>query len=281
MMKRETVLLAAAAACLAVAPRAQDEPKPKGHPGIPPLPGFELQDRSESHDFGAFEFSVGTPDEDKTKRVEGRTWRLEYWIHEGRKAPSPLEIARNYANAFKKAGGSVLYSKEDDGEVTLKKTAPGGGELWLHTSVSNNGEVYELDVVETAAMKQSVELTAADMAKALKASGRVALHGILFDTGKSAIKPESLKLVDEVRAMLEADESLKLLIEGHTDNVGEAKANLALSKRRSAAVKAALVASGVDEARLSAEGFGDGKPVADNKAEEGRAKNRRVELVSK
>jgi len=117
------------------------------------------------------------------------------------------------------------------------------------------------------------------MAKALASTGRIALHGILFDTGKANIKAESSPALDEIAKLLKSDPSLKLSVEGHTDNVGLKPVNLDLSTKRAAAVKAALVSRGIDGDRLSTQGYGDNKPVADNSSEKGRAQNRRVELV--
>lgn len=118
------------------------------------------------------------------------------------------------------------------------------------------------------------------LADALATSGRVAVQGIYFDTGSDRIRPESAPTLREIAAMLEGTPDLKLTIEGHTDNVGAAAANQALSEKRAAAVKAALVGSfGVDGARLATKGLGATKPVASNDTPEGRQQNRRVELV--
>ena len=115
---------------------------------------------------------------------------------------------------------------------------------------------------------------------ALAESGRVATQGIYFDTGSDVLRPESSGTLKEIGAMLTEHPELRLTIEGHTDDVGDAAANRALSERRAAAVKAALVSGyGVDAARLRAAGFGDTKPSAPNRTPEGRAQNRRVELV--
>jgi len=81
--------------------------------------------------------------------------------------------------------------------------------------------------------------------------------------------------------VLQADATLRLEIQGHTDNVGAPAANLKLSQDRAAAVKAYLVQGGVAAARLTTSGLGDTKPVADNRTDAGRAENRRVELVKK
>ena len=102
-----------------------------------------------------------------------------------------------------------------------------------------------------------------------------------FDTGKATIKAESLPLLDQVIAMLTGSGSLKLNVEGHTDNQGADAENQKLSEGRAKSVMAHLVSKGIPAARLASAGFGASRPVADNRSEEGRAKNRRVELVKK
>ena len=114
----------------------------------------------------------------------------------------------------------------------------------------------------------------------LAATGRVATQGILFDTGSDRIKPESAPTLKEIGAMLTAHPELKLSVEGHTDNVGIAAANLTLSEARANAVTAALVKDyGIEATRLTAKGLGSTKPASLNTTAEGRQNNRRVELV--
>jgi outer membrane protein OmpA-like peptidoglycan-associated protein len=115
---------------------------------------------------------------------------------------------------------------------------------------------------------------------ALAAKGRWVTQGILFATGKADLQPESRPVLKEIASTLKKYGDLKILIEGHTDNVGAAASNLALSEARAAAVKAALVAQyGADGARITAKGLGDTKPAAPNATAAGRAQNRRVEVV--
>jgi OOP family OmpA-OmpF porin len=121
-------------------------------------------------------------------------------------------------------------------------------------------------------------LDAAAMKKELDAKGRVALY-INFDTDKATLRPDAQPIIDEINKLLTADASLKLSIEGHTDATGGADHNRQLSTARARAVFGALVGLGVDPARLASKGFGPDKPIADNATDDGRAKNRRVELV--
>lgn len=104
-----------------------------------------------------------------------------------------------------------------------------------------------------------------------------ALNGVQFETGKSKIKGKtSFAILDDVVKVMQENPAYKLNIGGHTDNVGNAEKNMQLSKERAAAVRDYLVSKGVEESRLAAAGYGDTKPVADNKTAKGRAENRRV-----
>jgi outer membrane protein OmpA-like peptidoglycan-associated protein len=115
---------------------------------------------------------------------------------------------------------------------------------------------------------------------ALSSKGRWATQGILFATGKADLRPESRPVLKEIAAALTQHADLKILIEGHTDNVGTPASNLTLSDARAAAVKAALVADfAVAGDRITTKGLGDTKPSAPNTSAEGRAQNRRVEIV--
>lgn len=114
----------------------------------------------------------------------------------------------------------------------------------------------------------------------LMADGRVSTQGIYFDSGSDTIRPESTGTLTQIGRMLEQNPDLRIRIEGHTDNVGEAEANQTLSERRAHSVMSYLVDThGVDANRLEAVGRGDADPVSSNDTEAGRQNNRRVELV--
>lgn len=118
-----------------------------------------------------------------------------------------------------------------------------------------------------------------ELQRQLGSAKRARLYGILFDFNSASLRPESKPVLDELRDLLRAEPSWRVTIEGHTDAVGSDSANQTLSGQRAEAVKAYLVAGGVEAGRLTAAGFGESRPVADNSTELGRAQNRRVELV--
>ncbi|HEY0883463.1 MAG TPA: OmpA family protein [Archangium sp.] len=270
------ILLAAVLVVSSLASAQEDCEGCKDHPGIARFPGFVLAN-VEQNDFNSVEFQIG---EEKNVTKEGRYWKFQYELKEGARKPSCVEVLRNYENAFKKLGGKVEYRTPESCNGTLSMPL-GKSQRWMSYGVVNGGELLSFDVVEVAAMQQKVEVDASEMLDALNKNGFIALYGVLFDTGKDAIKPESEPLLAEIAKLLTENADLKLSIEGHTDNVGNAKANQALSGKRADSVKKWLTGKGVDAKRLSTKGWGDTKPVADNRSEDGRAKNRRVELVKK
>jgi outer membrane protein OmpA-like peptidoglycan-associated protein len=137
-----------------------------------------------------------------------------------------------------------------------------------------------VDVVVAKAVEiKMVEVKSDAMAKALAETGKIDIYGILFDTDKTDIKPASVPTLEQVAKMLKDDPTLKLEVAGHTDNTGDKAHNVQLSDGRATAVVEALVKTyGIDAARLQAKGYGDTKPVVPNETEDGRTKNRRVEL---
>jgi outer membrane protein OmpA-like peptidoglycan-associated protein len=162
--------------------------------------------------------------------------------------------------------------------MMVGKVLKDNNELWIEVVPFNDGNDYYLTIIVKEEMKQDV--TASAMLDSLNLKGYIALY-INFDTGKSTIKSESKPIITQIVEMLKSNTDLKLIVEGHTDNVGNAKSNKTLSEERAKSVVAAIVTQEIDIKRLSSFGHGQDKPIADNKTEEGKAKNRRVELVKK
>jgi outer membrane protein OmpA-like peptidoglycan-associated protein len=265
-------LLCLAALLAATASFAEDAEGSKDHPLFKRMPGFQIQAYTQSG-FDSIDFALDK-DGEKSQKVEGKTTKISYSVP-GDEHPSIVQVLRNHASAIKAIGGQTVM--QSDNEATYKLVKP-GKETWASVSVSNEGGYYDLVIVEKGAMKQ--EISSSDMREALERDGHVALD-IHFDTGKATIKPDSQAIVAQIVKLLQEDAELSLKVEGHTDNVGDAKANLALSKARAKSVVAALTAQSIEAKRLQDDGFGMTKPVADNATAEGRAKNRRVELVKR
>lgn len=240
------------------------------------MPNFHIYNCDDLQ-FEKVEFPVS---DGKKIAVEGHYLYVNYYLNENAQAPSGLQIVRNYTNAIKKIGGKVLYEYEDGGiENSISKLVKDKMEIWVQVMAGGNG-MYTVYIVEKEAMAQDIAADASSMASSIRETGRVALYGIYFDTGKSLLKPESLATLQEIAKLLKADPSLKLYVVGHTDNVGVFDANIKLSMERAAAVVNALVTQhSVSAASLKACGDGPTAPVASNENEEGRALNRRVELV--
>lgn len=267
-------IAAVAAALLAAAPvHAEDEAGTKDHPLFTRMPGYSIV-RQEPKEFEAFTFRGA---KGKEMVVEGRYLMTLYSKDSATTEPSRLQIHRNYENAIKKIGGSVLFN---DGEGSLYlKLAQDGREFYVHVSAYITSE-YHVTVVEKGAMEQAVTANAEAFSNDLKATGHVAVYGILFDTGKSVVKPESEPALKEIAKLLEKDTALKLYVVGHTDNVGRLEPNMKLSQARAEAVVAMLISKyKVSASRLQGTGIAQLSPVASNDTENGRAKNRRVELV--
>jgi outer membrane protein OmpA-like peptidoglycan-associated protein len=240
------------------------------------MPGFHIY-RYDDLQFDKHEFPLNP---EKNQAVEGHSLFIIYWLNDNVQTPSPLQIVRNYTNAIKKIGGQLIYEFEDGGsQNVILKLVKNNLEVWAHVSAASNG-TYSVSIIEKQTMSQDVVADASSMASSIKETGKVAVYGIYFDTGKSILKPESQPTLQEITKLLKADPDLKLYVVGHTDNTGTLDANMRLSMDRAVAVVNALVSQfSVNTARLKACGDGPTSPVASNENEKGRALNRRVELV--
>ena len=241
------------------------------------MPGFHIY-RFEVKEFDRYEFPAGPS---KKEIVEGYSSFVAYHANEGITQPSGLQITRNYVNAAKAVGGEEVYAFEDGGiEYSIIRVIKDDKEIWVEVSGANNG-IYEIHMVEKQLMKQEVVANADALSGSIKETGRVAVYGVYFDTNKADLKPASEAALAEIVKMLKADSDLKLYVVGHTDNIGQFAHNVKLAQDRAASVVNALVGKhGIAASRLTPFGAGPAAPVASNKTDEGRAKNRRVELVA-
>lgn len=241
------------------------------------IPGYWIY-RCKDLDFDRFKFKVPEGKRAREQAVEGRLGQVIYkWDDTAGPRPGRPQILRNYQNAVKKLGGEVLF--EDPGLTTLR-VVKGDAETWAQ--VDEYGGSVTVHVLERQAMRQEVVANADALASDLAATGHASVYGILFDTGLAVVKPESEPTLAEIAKLLATDPALQLRVVGHTDAVGNLEDNLKLSQARAEAVRSVLGGKhGVAAARLTAHGVGPLAPVATNATDEGRAKNRRVELVKR
>lgn len=245
-----------------------------------------------------------------SQAVEGKVFRIRYQAPKDR---SSLEIFRNYEASLKSKGFEPVFACANEqctsGDtgfyrfgaaiddvsqnfryqksvryVLAKLTRP-QGDVFAAILV---GEAVDPVVRVTVVEMKPIEtdkiafVDASAMEKSIAALGHVTLYGVLFDTDKAEIKPESKPTLDEIAKFMKANPTINLIVAGHTDNQGAFDYNVDLSRRRAASVVQALVgARGVAPSRLVSFGAGMAAPVAPNDTEAGRAKNRRVELVKR
>jgi OOP family OmpA-OmpF porin len=296
---------------------ASDVPGSKDHPLLSRFAGARINDYWHS-DFDEAVLPNQPIDDQSTAKglnLEGKVTRIGYTIADGK---STLEVEQNYLEALQKGGFQILFrcAKEQCGRGGAfqgfvansgKVMLPGGAAasfggshrsilaklarptgdayVFLHImdDIASNQRtlVYE-EVVEVQPMQtgQVQVLDASALQKGLASSGKVALYGIYFDTDQAQIKPESKAQLDAMSKLLNTNPSLKVYIVGHTDNQGQFAHNSELSQKRAEAVVQALTSTyHVAPARLTAKGVASLSPVASNSDDNGRAQNRRVELV--
>jgi len=245
---------------------AQDIEGSKDHPMFNRISGFYITDYS-VEDFGQHEFYYA---DNKYITVEGKK---TYIYYECDCEDSPLKIVRNFSNAAKKIGGTSFEYTDHTTTLTVKQ---GNKETWVE--VWATPETYSLTIIEKGELEQ--EITANEILKELNETGKAILY-INFDSGKATIKQESMPIIQQIIEMMKQAKDIKLSVEGHTDSDGSNESNQKLSEARAKSVVEAIVKGGIDSSRLSSAGFGEEKPIADNSTAEGKAKNRRVELIKK
>ena len=280
-----------------------------------PLPPFPYIDYPAAVDEGSRETiqsdfdQVGVVVGDKMLLVEGRMKISGFKLRDAN--ISAFQAKRDYTKAILDMGGVKVNTTLPEGDTFYAANGMGGdrtdavdqkryelakklhyqgvesydvyflptpaGRRWVVLMITD--EAMRVLALEEKSTASSVKLVAAAAIKSeLDSKGHIALY-INFDTDKAVLRTDGKPAVDEIAALMKQESTLKLKVEGHTDNVGEARHNVSLSRERAQNVVDTLVRDGIDGARLSAAGLGADKPIADNGSDEGRAKNRRVELV--
>lgn len=259
-------------------------------------PGNSAREFNKDANFDRYEFFDGV----KIIPVEGRLRTVSAMG----KTASFFQVQKTYEKLVKDLGGVTVFegSGEKMTDQKLKYEEPRqrsrynmtpheksgvymvrtpDKEIWVevYKTYSSDPENYWLTVVEKKALPMEASvLPAAEMKKALDATGHVALY-LNFDTDQATLKPDAQATIAQIIALLAQNPDLKLAVQGHTDNAGTPAHNQTLSEARARTVVANLTAQGIATDRLQASGFGQTKPLVDNTTEPNKAKNRRVELV--
>jgi outer membrane protein OmpA-like peptidoglycan-associated protein len=300
----------AALACIAIvsppaAAQQRDVAGSRDYPGIgrfggSVITGYQVKDFDAAR-MQAAAFKDGKAE--KPLKLEGRVTRVAYRTGPG---PSILEVSRNFENQLKGAGfetllacdtdqcGGIPFSEQIDILPVPQMWIDGfnfryfaahkksdGADIYASvvTSKNNDDVTTELVVAVVGAMENKM-VDAAAMAKGLGEKGHIALYGIYFDTDKATLKKESAPTLAEMAKLLGGQPQMRVFIVGHTDSQGAYEHNMTLSRQRAEAVAAALSGSyRVARDRLYTAGVGYLAPIGSNATDEGRALNRRVELV--
>jgi outer membrane protein OmpA-like peptidoglycan-associated protein len=302
-------ILATLALLLVISPavaQQRDVAGARDYPGIGRFKGSVVTGY-QVKDFDATRLQAAPFKNDKAtdqRRLEGRVTRIAYRAGPG---PSILEVSRNFETQLTGAGFQQLLACDVDqcGGIPFAEAldalpipqmwvdgfdyryfsarkSEGGRDTYAAVLVSkNNDQVYTQLVVTVVGAIENKMVDAAAMAKGLGDKGHIALYGIYFDTDKATLKPESKPTLEEIAKLLRGQARLSVFIVGHTDSQGTFDHNMDLSRRRAEAVAAELVKSyGIGKERLRTAGLGFLAPVGSNATEDGRALNRRVELVA-
>jgi outer membrane protein OmpA-like peptidoglycan-associated protein len=283
----------------AVAFAQRDVSGSKDHPILARYPGSFIR-FYEQVDFDKYPLALSVTNNRPAgvKEIEGRLTKITYQNPAGR---SSFEIFSNYREALKKAGyqdlftcegqacGQAMYWQQLNGlyasggprearNLTVRGKS-GGHDCTVAISVNTGFTI--IHIVEHKAMESGlVAASAAELAEGIDRDGHISVYAIYFDTGRADLKPESNPALVEIARLLATKPTLKLHVVGHTDSTGVFGANMTLSHDRAASVVRALTTDHkVAAARLTSNGVGPLVPVATNTTEEGRAKNRRVDLV--
>ncbi len=284
--------------------KEEDYPGSKDHPILSRYPGSRIIHYSQ-REFDEYFLLLGPVKraEDiqaaKKRKLEGRVTNITYQCPSNR---SNLEVYKNYELALERAGFKILY-KGKGNEIRgiyyfleeVNREYIGGWDEperrpWFYLSASSPDErVFVslfiiggravLSVIEPKEMEVGL-ITAEMMEAQIAQTGKVVIYSIYFDFDKADIKPESKPTIEEIAKLLKKNPNLRLYVVGHTDSIGSLEYNITLSERRAQAVVRELIEKyRISKERLRAFGVGPLSPLATNETEDGRAKNRRVELV--
>ncbi len=244
---------------------AQETAALKDYPIFPRVPNYEITGFENAND------ALSVPvSEVEVVDLDGMKTFINYGFKGagGAKHPNNTQLIARYADIARGKGGKMVHKGENFGIYNVNNQ---GQDVWLIVEAYENGQKYSMTVVENGNIDPGM------LFKEL-AERNLTLY-INFPSGKSELPYEAGREIKKIGGLMKAYPDLIISIEGHTDNVGSARDNKSLSLERAQSVLSALVKEGVDINRMNANGWGQERPVASNASEDGRVRNRRVELI--
>ena len=314
MMKKVSIILTAVIICISTnlyAQRTIDIEGSKDYPLVSRFKGSIIE-WYQVRNFDRYFILSLNDNKISNFEIDGKITRIQYSVG---KEHSVFEIFNSYENSLKGSDFEILttlndkncganlqeqlYNDEFNGLNKLPREAlnPGDDEFYylaakknienknifiiVYTAFERGDLLVTFDAIEVQALEKGL-VTVKDLDSDLSQNGHIAIYGIHFDSGKSDIKSESTGALKIIAEYLNANPDKKYIIVGHTDNTGNFEANIKLSKERAESVKSELISKhSVKIEQLVAYGDGSTAPVATNQTENGRAKNRRVEIVER
>lgn len=240
---------------------------------------------------------------DSLYEVEGKTFRSH--VHPDRKRDKEISarfLLKSYENAILKAGGVKVFEgklsrdqKDKYKELATYAGSNGSIDVYNNPIITyvirrNDGNIYiaidkkngkttSIQIVQEKPFEQTIQkISSTQIEKDLTNKGKSVLY-VNFDTDKSTLKEDGLEAVQEIIKVLNKNKELKIAINGYTDNSGSKEHNQKLSEERAVTVKNEIIKSGISAERLTSKGFGQDSPIESNDTEDGKSKNRRVELI--
>ena len=223
---------------------------------------FKL-DRCDERDFD----SVNLPLPDGEKAVAGRVIENVYELTDERANPAPYAVWKNYVSALQSIGAKLLTDPDDANQAVLNRKTPQGEYWYWYRHGSGNEE-------STSSYSLVTLLSGGPPPRKCT----LTVYGINFDFDQATLRPDSMPVLEQVRALFANDPGYAAEIGGHTDNQGARDYNMKLSAKRADAVKAWLAGRGIAAGRITTAGYGDTRPLVPNTTDENKARNRRVEL---
>ncbi len=251
----------------------------KEHEIIKGLKGFKLL-KEKIEDYGEIEFTLKEGKKKVRKKIGGKYYEYKYISDEEKtEKVSLLSIIKNYKDEALKSKGEIL--SETKTAVNFRITLNSGKTIWCYVSASNSAKktTYTLRIVEEGEINKILKFGEEEIAEIIEKDGKISLYGIVFDKAKGDLRTESQEELFALVNLMKNNEELQIEIQGHTDSDGDDGYNLKLSQDRAENVKKFLELFGIEQERITAKGYGETVPIAENTTDEGKAKNRRVDIV--